>query len=592
MVNRTTKLRWRRLIRKRRRQVEEIGHSTEKGLEKHLIRRLVRLPGISRFLVGWIGLLFMLSVATILQTRALSDKYQTVVPKPGGAYHEGIVGSFTNANPLFTSGSVDSSVSKLVFAGLLKYDENNKLVGDLAESWSVDSSEKIYTVKLRPGLTWHDGHPLTSKDATFTYKLIQDPDTKSQLQASWTGIGVEAPDENTIIFTLPSSLSSFPHSLVGGLIPEHILNDIEPSKLRASTFNNVNPIGSGPFRFSGVQVVGETSAERQERIALSAFEAYHLGKPKLESFTIRTFAEEEAMIDAYEQKLIQAMVGLVSVPDRLEADENTQEFGIPLTGQVLVFFKTSQDVLKDPAVRKALVTSVDKKAVIDSLDYPLVALDGPLLKSHIGYDKKYRRQSGNPEEAKKILEAAGWKVDKATGIRVKDKQQLSFRLFSETTSEYAAVAGNLQKQWRDIGVDMKVDLQNDEELQSTLASHNYDALLYGISIGSDPDVYAFWHSSQADPRAETRLNFSEYKSAKADDALEGGRTRSDPRLRAIKYQPFLEAWRDDAPALALYQPRFLYVVREPIYNLEVEIVNSASDRLNGVHEWMIREGKE
>ena len=70
-----------------------------------------------------------------------------------------------------------------------------------------------------------------------------------------------------------------------------------------------------------------------------------------------------------------------------------------------------------------------------------------------------------------------------------------------------------------------------------------------------------WHSSQADVRAENRLNLSEYQSDEVDQSLESGRTRIDPKLRAVKYEPFLEAWREDAPALALYQPQYLYIVR-------------------------------
>lgn len=589
MVSKKIKLKWRRVLRKRKRQAGDIGVTTDESIEKHLIKRLVRLPKVRRFLFGWMCLLAVLSVGVILQSRALEPKYQTLQPKFGGLYTEGIVGSFNNANPLYTSGVVDSSVSRLVFPGLLKHDSDNELVGDLAEDWSIDETEKIYTVKLRENLHWHDGKPLTSKDVVYTYKLIKNPETKSALNSSWRNIKVSAPDARTVVFTLPGSLSSFPYSLTNGIIPEHILGSVNPSQLRSNDFNNVNPVGSGPFKFSRVEVIGTDPDQKQEKVALEAFDGYHFGRPKLDRFIIRTFPNEDSLLEAYRDKQVKAIVGLDSLPNDLKEKDDTEEIGLPLTGEVMVFFRTSQDVLKDQDVRKALVLSTDKKTLLEKLPYPVAAIDEPILRSHIGYNKSLRQVTGKADEAKKLLDAAGWVVDPTTGMRVKDGQKLSFKLYSQANEEYSAIAGELQNQWRNIGVDMQVELQSDDDLQNTLALHNYDALLYGIAIGPDPDVYAYWHSAQGDPRAQSRLNFSEYESSTADQALDGGRTRSDPEVRSAKYKPFLETWRNDAPALALYQPRFLYVVRQPLTGFDVKSVNSAADRFANVENWAVRQ---
>jgi peptide/nickel transport system substrate-binding protein len=380
--------------------------------------------------------------------------------------------------------------------------------------------------------------------------------------------------------------------MVTGIVPQHILGTVNPAQLRANAFNNQAPVGSGPFSFSKVEVVGTASNDRQERVALNASDTYNFGRPKIDKFIIRTFGDKTSLTSAYDSKELNAMLGLTALPDQFANDDSTIEYGVPLTGEVLVFFKTTQEVLKDAQVRKALVLATNKKEVFSKLSYPLASADEPLLKIHTGYDKTLKQQTGNVEEAKKTLDAAGWIVDPATGIRAKAGQKLAFRLYSQSTSEYASVTGSLQKQWKDIGVDMQVELQSDQDLQSTLALHNYDALLYGISIGPDPDVYAYWHSTQADPRSTTRLNFSEYKSTLVDRALEGGRARSDPQLRSAKYRPFLEEWVKDAPALALYQPRFLYIVRAPLYGFDQTSANTASDRYSNVHNWQIRDGLE
>jgi len=120
-------------------------------------------------------------------------------------------------------------------------------------------------------------------------------------------------------------------------------------------------------------------------------------------------------------------------------------------------------------------------------------------------------------------------------------------------------------------------------------NHSYDILLYGISIGSDPDVYAYWHSSQA---KAGRFNLSEYKSATADVSLESGRTRPDRELRAAKYKPLLESWRADVPAIALYQPPTFYATRTPIFGYDPVRLNTVSDRFYNVHEWQIVTAKQ
>ena len=129
-------------------------------------------------------------------------------------------------------------------------------------------------------------------------------------------------------------------------------------------------------------------------------------------------------------------------------------------------------------------------------------------------------------------------------------------------------------------------------MQSTyLPHHEYDVLLYGISIGQDPDVFPYWHSSQVDVRSANRLNFSEYKSVAADKALEAGRTRTDPAVRVAKYKPFLTAWRDDAPAIALYQPRYVYITRNELAGFDAKRLGSAVDRLDAVHTWTVLQDK-
>lgn len=134
-------------------------------------------------------------------------------------------------------------------------------------------------------------------------------------------------------------------------------------------------------------------------------------------------------------------------------------------------------------------------------------------------------------------------------------------------------------------------LQTGKDLDATINGHAYDALLYGIVIGNDPDVYAYWDSSQADVRSMNRFNFSEYKSDVADEAIAAGRTRLDPELRAVKYKPFLQTWIADAPAVGLYQPRFLYVTRGAVDGLKEHTISTQTAYYAGVETWMIQRAR-
>ena len=590
MIDRTTKLRWRRRFRRSRNQVEDLGFQAEEQIERHFFKRLSRLADVRRFMISWLLLFVLLIGGIIYQTTTLGTYYQALQPVPGGTYTEGILGSFTNANPIYATGPVDSAVSHLIFASLLKYDSSNKLVNDLADSWTVDAKETTYTVVLKKDLRWQDGAPLTAADVAFTYKIIQDPDAKSPLFASWQGIKVEAKDDQTVTFTLPNALSAFPYSLTNGIIPSHILASTPAAQMRATRFNTVSPVGAGPFKLDAIELANEVTSDRQGRIGLNPNDKYYEGSPALAKYIIRFYANETDMLSSFEHHELTAMSGIETLPDTFKADQSIKQYNIPLTAQVMVFFRNSQEILSDVKVRQALVEAVDQNDLLEHLGFPVIASHEPFLQSQPGYNPAVTQLGYDATKAGQLLTDAGW-VPGADGIRVKNGKQLTFRLYSQSTSEYAYVTQKLQAAWQKVGVKTEVILQADSDLQNTVAFHTYDALLYGISLGPDPDAYAYWGSTQADQRAANRVNFSEYKSAAADKALEGGRTRTDPALRALKYKPFLDAWRADAPALALYQPRYLYITRDSVFGFNPSIMNETTDRYTNVAHWMIRQEK-
>lgn len=586
LVNRTTQLRLRRLVRRRQKQVEAAAEAAEKQLDYNFIGRLDRLMRVRRFMFGWLILAVLVTLCTVVQTLALSGYYQTAQPAPGGIYDEGIVGTYTNANPIYATGAADQAVSRLIFAGLFKYNDKNQLVGDLASGYTVDSTGRHYVVTLKPGLTWQDGQPLTARDVVFTYQLIQDPNTGSPLLQSWQNITITAPNALTIDFTLPNTFAAFPYNLLTGILPEHILKDVPDSQLRANDFNTVQPVGAGPFAWQAIQSsTGVNPDNSLSLIALKPFARYNGGAPKLDGFVLHVFGSQNAMVGAFKSRQIYAMAGLDSIPAGISTSNNIMSFNS--TSAEFAFFKTDDGVLADTTVRKALIEGVDTNAIINNLGYTTWPVREPLLIGQLGYNSKYQQSSYNLAAANALLDSDGW-VRGSNGMRSKGGQQLAFSLYALDTPEDDQTVHELVQYWSELGAQVTPVTQSATDFQSTLEFHTYDVLLNNISIGVDPDVYAYWDSSQADVRSTSQLNFSDYKNSTADESLEEGRTRIDPALRVIKYQPFLQAWQSDAPALGLYQPRILYITRGPVYGLTNHALNVDSDRYDSAADWEIR----
>ncbi len=575
----------RKALDKRQKKAIEVSRRAEISIDKNIFSRFDHLLDIKRFVGGWLLFWFLLVGITAWQMTALAGYFQTLRPVPGGIYNEGILGTLTNANPIYATSEVDSSLSRLIFAGLLTYNSQNQLVDCLARNYSVSNSGKVYTINLKPNLKWQDGKPLTASDVIYTINMIQNPSAQSPLYSSWQGIKVKKINSLTLTFSLPNPLASFPYLLTVGILPQHILGRIPAASLRSATFNTDNPIGAGPFSWHEIQVNGNTPSDAIEQIALLPFDHYTLGKPKLSEFIIHAYANRNQLVHAFTSGQLTAVAGLDKIPKQIKSMQGVKIHSLILTAGDYVFFKTQNDLLSDVNIRRALVLASNPQAIISKLGYTTLPVNEPLLIGQLAYNSKYAQITNNLSEAKSILQKDGWNTGK-DGIRTKNGQSLSLNLVTTNTPENHLVVRILEQQWHVLGVHLMPVFESADTYSTTLQDHNYDMTLDGISIGIDPDVFVYWDSSQYDPRS-TDLNLSEYNSSTADSALEAGRTRLNPALRVIKYQPFLSSWQSDEPALGLYQPRSLYITRQSVYGLRDYEINNQQGRYNNVQNWEI-----
>ncbi|HEY2003972.1 MAG TPA: ABC transporter substrate-binding protein [Candidatus Saccharimonadia bacterium] len=563
------RFRWRRAVRRARRNTRIWRQWSRNYIDRHIWGKWHQVRVVRRFLLLWWALAAVAFVGLLQQMGALDRLYTTAVGFPGGTYTEAAVGTVQTLNPLLPESATADDINRLVFSGLTRYNSRRQHVPDLATSWDVSPDGKTYTFHLRHGVKWHDGVPFTSADVAFTLTAIQNPDSRSPLASSWQGVTCDTPDNYTVVMKLPQPLDSFLDSTTVGIVPRHLLENVEPSQLREADFNQ-NPVGTGPFKL-------KTFAPSAKEIELTANPNYYFGKPKLDEFMFKFYDTPAQTLTAYAARQ-------VTSPGRIEPEVASQarsavgltEYTFTLPEETTLFFATGDSTLKDKTLRLILSRSIDRGEVMQQASAGQgVAVTQPILPGQTGYTNQYYPGPLSSADAKKALVAAGYKPG-----------QLHLRLVTLAGSPLELAAKDIQHQWSALGINLSITAVDQNELQQTyMRPRNFQMLLYGVNLGSDPDVYSFWHSSQA---KDPGVNLSGYSSLDADSALESGRVKSDPLVRQGKYEEFLKAWDADAPAAVLYESAYVYAASSDVSGIMAHRLVAPADRFYGVERWTVR----
>lgn len=563
-------------------RLQQIEKAGVQHAQSFLVRRWANLKQVRRSALTWVVVAALLIGVGWWQTTAQWPLYSHTGPTEGGVYIEGTTGNVNTLNPIFATNVAERSLSQLLFAGLLRVDRQGDIAGDLAETWSVEDNGSVYTLTLRPGLEWSDGEPITSQDVLFTIDAIQSPASRSPLLSAWRNVKVEAPDERTVTFTLEAPYAPFLKTLTVGILPEHILANVGPELLRSAAFNSQPKVTSGPFSYRGT-VKGRGGTQAQTDIYLTRNSGYHLGATKLERFTMRVYEDRESLVEAMQSREIMAANDVPSNSiDYFASQDELKVTKSQLFSGVFAFFKTTAPPLDDKQVRQALALGTDLGELTGEVGR-VEPMQGPLLPGQLGFKEQLSQATGNSERAGELLDKAGWKLGDDGIRRNKKGQPLQLQVVTLNSGEFGTVAQLLQEQWQDIGVEVEVSLVEPGEFQqNVLTPHAYDVLVYQLALGRDSDSYAFWHSSQAQPG---QLNLSEYRSDRADRALESGRSLVNPSLRDIKYTNFIEEWLKDVPAVALYRPNLYYIQLDESRSVTEGELGEAQERFANIQYW-------
>ncbi|MDD5341394.1 MAG: ABC transporter substrate-binding protein [Patescibacteria group bacterium] len=510
-------------------------------------------------------------------------------PKNGGEFTEGLVGSPLYINPILSQSYADADMdlSRLIFSGLLKYNEKLEIVPDLAEKYEISADQKTYTFYLKQNAKWHDGEKVTAADVIFTIQSIQNPDFKSPLMRSYTGIVTEKVDDYTVKFTISEPYAAFLNLMTVGLLPQHLWNDIPAINARLAVYNQ-KPIGSGPYKFKSL--IKEKSGIIKAYTLEKNKEFY--GKvPYIDKIIFKFYPDYENAISGLTNKEVQSLGFLPKA--YLKKFMNKRDYNLynlEMAQYTAVFFNDKNNTLLDNAkIRQALAYAVDKNKIIDDI---LLGqgqkIDGPILPGFLGYNTDIKTYEYDPKKALELLAADGWVPDGE--VLKKNKQELKIKLTTVEQDENIKVANMIKDFWNAIGVNVELQIVSSDKIESeVITPRNYQALLYGEITGYDSDLFPFWHSSQ---RVAPGVNLANYANKKVDQLLSEARTSSDQSAREQKYKEMQNLIIDDLPAVFLYSPTYTYPVSKNIKGISAQKIATPSDRFIDIENFYIKTKKK
>ncbi len=547
-----------------------------------LIRRAFKLFSVTEKII-FLGLIFIMSVSALILTYRANAAFLVDTAGRGGSFTEGIVGTPRFVNPILAVSDADKDISALVFSGLMRAAASGEYINDLADSLEISSDGLSYTVAIKENAIFHDGKPVTSEDVLFTIDKIRDVAIKSPRRANWEGVLVEKTDERTVVFTLRQPYAPFLDNLTLGILPRHVWEEVDAQEFPFSQ-HNIEAVGSGPYR---VVKVLRNSGGLPQAYELRSFEDFALGRPFINKINIRFYSSESRAIGALLSKEVESLGGVSPEAANLLEERGLKLNTFSLPRVFAVFFnQNNADIFTETSVRRALALSAPRDAIASEvLKGFAVKIDSPVPKE----STDTRSDSERLEEARAILERAGWRMNEETGLVEKgsgdSRQTISFSISTAGTPELSSAASLAAQSWNTLGMDVRVAQYESNDLQQNIIrERSYQALLFGEVVGRDRDLFPFWHSSQ---RNDPGLNVAMYASITADRLLDDLRKKSDTVEHENALRALLEEISDDVPAAFLYSPQYVYVTPPKIRQLASGELGHASDRFGNVYEWYI-----
>ena len=508
----------------------------------------------------------------------------------GGTYIEALIGQPQRFNPVLDYyNDVDRAVDRLIYSGLLKYDDRGLPLPDLAEAWGVSADGRTYNVQLREGIKFHDGEILTAEDVVFTIELMREGGdvVPQDIQNFWSEIEVVQLADTMLQFRLPEPFSPFTDYLSFGILPKHLLGHLTFDQIKNDPFN-LSPVGSGPYKFDNLIVEDGKIAG----VALSINQAFYKSPAYIEQFIFRYYPDSASAFAAYQQDIVQG-IGVISddllsyvlkTPDLNLYSSRTPQFS-------LVFLNLANvklEFFQDETIRKALLLGINRQKIINQiLAGQAIVANSPILPGSWAYIDGLKAYEYDPDQAAQMLKDAGYVIaTEESVVRMKEDIALSFEMIYPNDGKHQAIAEAIQRDWAAIGVQVTITpVDYAIMITERLQSRSYEAALVDLNLSRfpDPDPYPFWDQAQA----TGGQNYSQWDNRIASEYLEQARTITDIDERSRLYRNFQVIFNEEIPSIPLYFPVYTYAVDQEIKGITIGPLFDSSDRFLTVTDWYL-----
>ncbi len=535
----------------------------------------------------FITLFIVMLVSALSILGKINRSFLIYLPERGGTLTEGLLGSPRFINPILAISDTDKDISTLVYSGLMKKTPEGSILPDVAESYTISPDGLTYTFKIRSDAKFQDREPVTPDDIIFTIERIKDSTVKSPLEAIWQGVAVskDSSDQNSVIFRLSAPYASFLENTTLGILPKHIWEKFQPEEFNLAK-NNLEAIGSGAYKIYDVK---QDKNGLVEEFHLTTWSGYTGERTYIRNIKFVFFKSESDLIRAYRKGRID-QISSISPKSAAELARLGYQPTTATLGRVfgLFFNANHNDIFRDKEVVSAFNLAIDKNKIVNEVLYGFgQVIDSPVPTSLAGDAEQVTQDLDTDfSKAESMLNAAGWKINEATGFREKSGKRLQFSIATADVAELRATSELVKEDLAALGVEVSIKVFETGMLNQTIIRpRDYEALFFGQIIRNDSDLFAFWHSSQ---RNDPGLNISLYTNAKVDKSLEDLIATTDPDIRAKKLSEISNQIKADMPAIFVYSPEFIYMEGDKVEGIRLERITGSFERFLGIKDWYIR----
>lgn len=439
-------------------------------------------------------------------------RLQDAEPRRGGVLRYGLSTDPSNFEPHISTGAASSAIKVMVYAQLLTYDDDGQLIGNLAEEfgWVDDTT---YEVKIRDGVTWHDGSDVTVDDVIFTFNRIKDPETAATLAPRLADVEtIEAGDGNVVRFLLSQPNVTLPYVLA-----DHSSMIVSQAWIESGVDPKTTMMGCGPFRATDWQPGIVVRLERNENYFIE-------GQPYLDGIDYQPMPDDNARVTALRSGAVDfidyvpytQMTILMEDPNFVFASDSTLGFG-------WLAFVHDMAPVDNLAVREAFAYGMDREKMVQTAfsGHGAPITGGVIPEGWVGYAPDLEGTfTPDYDRSKSLLQEAGL-------------DPLNIDILSTSTySVIARPAEAAQAELQQANINGTLQMQEWLTFRQTVADATYPVHVWGSSPAfNDPDFLSEYVSSNG--FFAKQIHFSDDR---FDPLLDEGRQTLDEGLRNEIYQ--------------------------------------------------------